>query len=111
VPKATNLGFHGYLLVVAFQHPAADLRFYLGGVGIDATEPELRSAFAEVGVALSHIELVVNRATGFKRGFAFVHVNAPPKGSAITRCDILERMQAATVNGRPSTVRLIAARD
>jgi hypothetical protein len=94
--------------LVDSQHPAALVRFYVGAVGL-ATEPELRSAFAEVGVTLTDIELVVNRATGVKLGFAFVSVNAPAKGSATTVCAILERMQTATVNGRPSTIRLVAA--
>jgi hypothetical protein len=90
-----------------FHHRPGVLRFFIGGVGIDTTEPELRVAFSEIGVALMDVELVVNRATGCKRGFAFVLVNSPPKGSAITQRDVLERMQAATVNGRQSTVRLI----
>jgi hypothetical protein len=86
------------------HRPAAVLRFFVGGVGIDATESQVQSAFSEIGVTLTNVELVVNRATGCKRGFAFVSVNAPAKGSAITPRDVLDRMQAATVNGRAPLV-------
>jgi RNA recognition motif-containing protein len=88
---------------------ASELRFFVGGVGMDATESQLRTAFAEIGVVLTQVELVLNRATGFKRGFAFVCVDSPCPGSATSAADVLERMQGATVNGRSSTVRFAAA--
>jgi hypothetical protein len=89
---------------------SSDLSFYVGGVGVDATEPELRSAFADVGVELKHVELVVNRATGFKRGFAFVYVDRPPNGLPNMPNAILERMRSAMVNGHKSMVSLVPAR-
>jgi RNA recognition motif-containing protein len=90
------------------QRPS-ELRFFVGGVGMDATESQLRTAFAEIGVVLTQVEMVLNRATGFKRGFAFVCVDSPRPGSATSTADVLERMQGATVNGRSSTVRLAPA--
>jgi len=86
-----------------------ELRFFVGGVGGEATEPQLRAAFAEVGVAFTHVELIVNRATGVKRGFAFVYVYSPPIGPATKPDDVLERMRGVTVNGHPSTVSLVPA--
>jgi RNA recognition motif-containing protein len=90
------------------QRPS-ELRFFVGGVGMDATESQLRTAFAEIGVVLTQVEMVLNRATGFKRGFAFVCVDPPRPGSTTSTADVLERMQGATVNGRSSTVRLAPA--
>jgi len=86
------------------------LRVYVGGIGDSATEPELYAAFACVGVPLSHVELVVNRATGCLRGFAFVAVaNGPAAGRASADVDdILSRMRLALVDGRPLTVQPIA---
>jgi|SRR5580658_7037101 RNA recognition motif-containing protein len=84
-----------------------ELRFFVGGLGVEATEPQLHTAFAAVGVALKHVALIVNPATGFKRGFAFVYVSSSPSGSAGSPNDFLERMRGVTLNGRKSTVSLV----
>jgi hypothetical protein len=85
-----------------------DLRLFVGGVGVDATESQIRTAFSEVGIELRHIVLIVNPATGFNRGFAFVYVAA--SHPSITPNDVLDRMRGATVNGHPSTLSLIPER-
>jgi RNA recognition motif-containing protein len=84
-----------------------ELRFFVGGLGVEATEPQLRTAFAEVGVTLEHVALIVNPATGFKRGFAFVYVSFSASGSAGSPSHFLERMRGVKLNGRKSTVNLV----
>jgi hypothetical protein len=85
-----------------------DLRLFVGGVGVDATESQIRMAFHEVGIELKHVVLIVNPATGFNRGFAFVYV--APSRPSLTPNDVLDRMRGATVNGHPSTLSLIPER-
>jgi hypothetical protein len=94
---------------MGLERPASVIRFFVGGVGTDATGPQLCAAFAEVGVALKHVELVANRATGFKRGFDFVYVDSSPTGPTTTLKGVLERMGGVTVNGRESSARFISA--
>jgi hypothetical protein len=83
---------------------------YVGGIGA-ATEPNLVAAFERVGVHLAHVELVVNRATGCLRGFAFVAISEGfsglPTGDAI-RDAVLARMRLAFVDGRPASVQAVA---
>ena len=100
VPMAT-------LSLVDLEPSAAVLRFFVGGIGMDATEPQLRAAFAAAGVGLKDVELVVNRATGFRRGFAYVSVDFPRTGPEISPNAVLERMEGVTVNARASSVRWI----
>jgi hypothetical protein len=85
-----------------------DLRLFVGGVGVDATESQIRTAFSEMGIELKHVAIIVNPATGFNRGFAFVYVAA--SHPSITPNDVLDRMRGATVNGHPSTLSLIPER-
>jgi hypothetical protein len=85
---------------------------FVGGIGMAATEPDLYAAFARVGVQLTHVELVVNRATGCLRGFAFVAIaddSDPTAGRPSANVDnILARMRLALVDDRPLTVQHIA---
>jgi hypothetical protein len=78
---------------------------YVGGVEVGATEPELYAAFARVGVQLARIELVVNRATGRRRGFAFVVLAGLPIGADADA--VLARMRLALVDHRPVTVQRV----
>lgn len=88
------------------------LRFFVGGVGTDATEAQVRGAFLGVGVALVDVELVVNHATGLNRGFAYVSVDWPSSGIPDTwPATLLERMDGVTVNQRTSSVRPIHLAD
>jgi hypothetical protein len=85
----------------------SELRFFVGGLGVGATEPELHTAFAAVGVSLRHVALIVNPATGFKRGFAFVYASLSSSGPVGSPNDLLERMRGVTLNGGKSTVSLV----
>jgi RNA recognition motif-containing protein len=90
---------------MAFARPATTLRAFVGGLDVGATEPDLYAAFARVGVQLAHIELVVNPATGCRRGFAFVVLAGLPIGANADA--VLTRMRLALVDGRPVTVQRI----
>ena len=95
---------------MALQRPAAVLRVYVGGIGVGVTEQDLYAAFAGVDVPLSHVELVVNRATGCLRGFAFVTIADEPK-SAFASANIeslLAQMRLAHVGDRPFVVQAVA---
>ncbi len=103
--KGVAGGYHGNM---GCSRIGSVLRMYVGGIGDGATEPEVYAAFASVGVRLSHVELVVNRATGCPRGFAFVAVAEGPKaGRAKATDDILSRMRLALLGGRSVTVQPI----
>lgn len=83
---------------------------YVGGIGVGATEPDLYAAFARVGVQLADVELVVNRATGCLRGFAFVAIADDPTGAGASADmdSLLARMRLALVDDRAPTVHPIA---
>jgi hypothetical protein len=85
------------------------LRFFVGGVGVDATEAQLRTAFGHAGVSLKEIHFVLNHATGLRRGFAFVSVDSPLTGPAIAPGAILDKMRGVTVNDRLSDVQFLPA--
>lgn len=87
--------------------PSLQLRVFVGGFGGLATEVELREAFVDVGVQLRRIDVVMCAATGCSRGFAFVVVSrmdAAETRLGVDEDDILVRMRAAVVRGRPLTV-------
>jgi hypothetical protein len=90
---------------MALNGTAAPFRVYVGGLGVGVTEPDLYAAFARVGVELTHVELVVNRATGCRRGFAFVALAGLPAGENADA--LLARMRLAVVDGRLVTVQRI----
>ncbi len=90
-------------------HPSTqELRFYVGGIGPDATEDALRAAFARVGVALKSAHVVLNRATGCSRGFAFVAIDSLPLKPGETPQMLLERMGTACFGERASHVRFVS---
>ena len=90
---------------MALNRPATPFRAYVGGLGVGTTEPDLYAAFARIGVQLTHVELVVNRATGCRRGFAFVALAGLP--AAENADALLARMRLAVVDARPVTVQRI----
>jgi hypothetical protein len=90
------------------DRPTQRVRLFIGGLGLDVTEAQIHTAFANVGVTLSHVHIVLNRATGCSRGFAFVSVDAPPFGPGAMPNDLLERMGRVAVRDRTSTVRFVA---
>ena len=88
--------------------PASFDHIFVGGIPRGTTEPELRAAFALVGVVVGAIEFVVDRTTGVQRGFAFVRL--------VARIDIhadapeLVRLRSAMLAGRALDVQGIEAR-
>jgi hypothetical protein len=85
------------------ERPATALRVYVGGLDVFGAEPDLCAAFERVGVRLASVELVVNRATGCRRGFAFVIVAGLPAGTDPDA--VVARMGMALVGDRPVTVK------
>jgi hypothetical protein len=89
---------------MAIGLPSLQLRVFVGGFGGLATEVELREAFGDVGVQLRRVEVVMCAATGCSRGFAFVVVSRTDAESCVDEDNILDRMRAALVRGRPLTI-------
>jgi hypothetical protein len=90
---------------MALERPATPFRVYVGGLDVGTTEPDLYAAFARIGVQIAHVELVVNRATGCRRGFAFVALEGLPAGANTDA--VLARMRLAVMDDRPVTVQRI----
>jgi len=61
-------------------------RIYVGNLPSGATEEQLLSLFSSFGRVRS-VKLIVDRATGESRGFAFVDMEAGDARGAITRAD------------------------
>lgn len=59
-------------MVPAVPVAASFDRVYVGGLPRGTTEPVLREAFSAVGVRVRDIDVVMDRAKGASRGFAFV---------------------------------------
>lgn len=80
----------------------------MGGLPLDATESELREAFAEGGTEVGAITFVHNRATGLPRGFAFVALLGP-FGAAVDR-RALDGMASTTLRGRRLDIQAVPPR-
>ncbi len=96
------VGFHGSTTTTQ------ELHFFIGSIGSNTTEEDLCAAFARVDIALKSAHIVLDRATGCSRGFAFVSIDAPPFGPSETPDELLERMSGARVNDRASIVRFVS---
>jgi RNA recognition motif-containing protein len=71
---------------------------YVGNLSFQATEDEVRDAFAAFGEVTS-VNIITDRETGRSRGFAFVEMpNADDAQSAITQ------LNSQTIAGRNVTV-------
>jgi hypothetical protein len=86
---------------------SSNLRAYVGGLGQGVSETELRDALTAVGADVSHIDMVVNPATGGKRGFAFVVLALATPATAMAVTAALELVRTATICGRPITAQPI----
>lgn len=71
---------------------------YVGNLAYEATEQELREAFSQYGEVAS-VTIIVDRATGKPRGFAFVEM---PDGEAAAQA--IEHLHLARIAGRSVTV-------
>jgi RNA recognition motif-containing protein len=73
-------------------------RLFVGNLSYDSTADSLRAAFAVHG-EVNDVVLIVDRATGRPRGFAFVTMASEAQASAA-----VTKMNGAMVDGRPVRV-------
>ena len=88
--------------------PGSFERIFVGGYPKHTTELELRDALVVAGFAVRQVELVLDRVTGFPRGFAFVLLES--RVDADDAALSLGRLRAATVDGQPLDVQAIGPR-
>lgn len=74
------------------------MRLYVGNLSKDVTEQDLSELFAGAGT-VTGVSMVVDRATGKTRGFAFVEMGS--EGDAERA---LQRFNGYTLRGRPLVV-------
>jgi RNA recognition motif-containing protein len=55
-------------------------KLFVGNLSFNTTENDLQDAFAAHG-AVTEANLMTDRATGRPRGFAFVTMGSPPRGT------------------------------
>jgi len=73
-------------------------KLYVGNLSFNTTENDLQDAFAAHGT-VSEVNLMVDRATGRSRGFAFVTMGTPEAAQAA-----IGAMHGARLDGRELTV-------
>jgi len=73
-------------------------KLYVGNLSFNTTENDLQDAFAAHG-PVSEVNLMVDRATGRSRGFAFVTMGTPEGAQAA-----IGAMHGARLDGRELTV-------
>ena len=71
---------------------------YVGNLSFDATEEDLRQAFAEHG-EVSSVNIITDRETGRPRGFAFVEM---PDGEQAK--EAIEKVNLTEIAGRSVSV-------
>ena len=81
------------------------MNIFVGNLPYSATEEELRSAFGAFGT-VSKVQIMMDRATGRPRGFAFVEMPSADEANAA-----IAAMSGQNFNGRPLTVNEARPRD
>lgn len=71
---------------------------YVGNLSFNATEEEIRQAFAQYG-EVSSVNIIKDRETGRSRGFAFVEM---PDGEQAK--EAIEKVNLTEIDGRALTV-------
>ncbi len=71
---------------------------YVGNLSFNATEDDIRQAFAEYG-EVSSVSIITDRETGRPRGFAFVEM---PDGEQAK--EAIEKVNLSEIDGRSVTV-------
>ena len=71
---------------------------YVGNLSFNATEEDIRQAFAQYG-EVSSVNIITDRETGRSRGFAFVEM---PDGAQAK--EAIEQVNLAEIDGRKITV-------
>ena len=81
------------------------MKIYVGNLSFDATEEDVRTAFAEYG-DVDTVNLITDRETGRLRGFGFIEMPNDEEGKAAIEALNLHRLagRAMTVNeAKPRT--------
>ena len=73
-------------------------KLYLGNLSLDVTENDLREMISEHG-PVNEINVIMDKATGRARGFAFVTMNTEEGAKAA-----IQALNGKQMNGRPLTV-------
>src|ERR1051325_3472793 len=73
-------------------------KLYVGNLSYDITENELQDAFAAFG-QVGEVNLIIDKASGRSRGFAFVTMGSPGEAEAA-----IKAMNGTNLAGRPLTV-------
>jgi RNA recognition motif-containing protein len=71
---------------------------YVGNLSFDATEDDVRQAFALYG-EVSSVKVITDRETGRSRGFAFVEMPDPQQAK-----EAIEKVNLTEIAGRSVTV-------
>lgn len=80
-------------------------KLFVGNLSFNTTENDLHDAFAAHG-PVSEVHLMLDRATGRSRGFAFVTMASPEAAQAA-----IQGMSNASLDGRALTVNLARPRE
>ncbi len=80
-------------------------RLFVGNLSFDTTENDLQDAFAEHGT-VTEANLMMDRATGRPRGFAFVTMSSAEEAQKA-----IDALNGKSVGGRPLTVNIARPRE
>jgi cold-inducible RNA-binding protein len=73
-------------------------KIFIGNLSFDTTENDLQDAFAAHGT-VTEANLMMDRATGRPRGFAFITMSSPEEAQKA-----IEALNGSTLDGRSLTV-------
>jgi RNA recognition motif-containing protein len=80
-------------------------KLFVGNLSFNTTENDLQDAFAAHGTVVE-VNLMMDRATGRPRGFAFVTMGTPEEAEKA-----ISAMGGSTLDGRPLTVNAAKPRE
>lgn len=80
-------------------------KLFVGNLSFNTTENDLQDAFAAHGTVVE-TNLMMDRATGRPRGFAFVTMSSPEEAQKA-----IDAMNGAQLDGRPLTVNVARPRE
>jgi RNA recognition motif-containing protein len=80
-------------------------KLFVGNVSFNATENDLRDAFAQFGT-VTEVNLMLDRATNRPRGFAFVTMSTPEEAR-----NAIQGMNGKELDGRALTVNEARAKE
>ena len=74
-------------------------QIFIGSLHYDATEIEIFTAFAEMGVATTNVRIPRDQDTGRAKGYAFVDID--PRATALSIEEIISGIDGTPFRGRP----------